>query len=263
MVIVRELPEGIFTGVVGSYGKVVGARSGLIVIGQEGDPFCQESAGYLGEATILEANANGLDSCWVGGFFDRGLTEQLVTLSPGERVLAVSPLGLRPGSAAHGERVLKRFVGAHKRRAIEEIAPGFDEETWPAWAAEGVRLARAAPSAVNRQPWEFRLETDAPATSAYAGPTGAVDHIGHRQRTLRVDLPAPGLRHRHAPLRGRGPTDGEQWALGDAGAARPRPLPGDAARRSRSRLTHGLGPSGARKNSTPTTPAAPKAARMT
>ena len=198
MVIVRELPEGIFTGVVGSYGKVVGARSGLIVIGQENDPFCQESAGYLGEATILEANANGLDSCWVGGFFDRGLTERLVELSPGERVLAVSPLGYAQARPRTGERVLKRFVGAHKRRAIEEIAPGFDEEAWPAWAAEGVRLARAAPSAVNRQPWEFRLQTDAPATSAYAeatsayaGPTGAVTisvtdrgHFGSISRRL-------------------------------------------------------------------------------
>ena len=191
VVIVRELPEGVFTGMVGSYGKVVGARSGLVVIGQEADPFCQESAGYLGEATILEANANGLDSCWVGGFFDRGLTERLVELSPGERVLAVSPLGLAQARPRTGERVLKRFVGAHKRRAIEEIAPGFDEETWPAWAAEGVRLARAAPSAVNRQPWEFRLATDAPATSAYAGPTGAVTvsvtdrgHFGSISRRL-------------------------------------------------------------------------------
>ena len=205
VVIVRELPEGIFTGVVGSYGKVVGARSGLIVIGQENDPFCQESAGYLGEATILEANANGLDSCWVGGFFDRGLTERLVELSPGERVLAVSPLGYAQARPRTGERVLKRFVGAHKRRAIEEIAPGFDEEAWPAWAAEGVRLARAAPSAVNRQPWEFRLQTDAratsayaettsayaEATSAYAGPTGAVTisvtdrgHFGSISRRL-------------------------------------------------------------------------------
>jgi hypothetical protein len=62
---------------------------------------------------------------------------------------------------------MKRAVGAHKRRAIEEVAPEFDEERWPAWAAEGVRLARAAPSAVNRQPWKFELDrqTDPPGLS--------------------------------------------------------------------------------------------------
>jgi hypothetical protein len=70
--------------------------------------------------------------------------------------------------------VLKRFVGAHKRKAVEEIAPGFDPELWPAWAAEGVRLARAAPSAVNRQPWRFELEAASAVATPTANPTGAV-----------------------------------------------------------------------------------------
>ena len=55
---------------------------------------------------------------------------------------------------------MKRMVGAHKRRPMLEIAPGFNEERWPAWAAEGARLARLAPSAVNRQPWSVTLETE-------------------------------------------------------------------------------------------------------
>jgi hypothetical protein len=53
--------------------------------------------------------------------------------------------------------MMKRMVGAHSRKPVEDIAPGFDPESWPAWAAEGVRLARVAPSAVNRQPWRFEL----------------------------------------------------------------------------------------------------------
>ncbi len=174
VIVVRELPAAVFTGVVGSYGKVVGARSGLIVVGQENAPCFQEAAGYVGEATILQAQAQGLESCWVGGFFDRDLTQSLVELAPGERVLAISPLGRAQARLRTGERVLKRIVGAHKRLPIEAIAPGFDEDTWPAWAAEGVRLARVAPSAVNRQPWQFRLEIDTPIPYSYAGPTGAV-----------------------------------------------------------------------------------------
>jgi len=191
VVIVRDLPASVFTGVIGNYGKVVGASSGLMVIGQEESPTFQEAAGYLGEAAILEAQANGLDSCWVGGFFDRSATERLVEMAPGERVLAVSPLGYAQARPRAGERMLKRFVGAHKRRPIQEIAPGFDDETWPAWAAEGVRLARVAPSAVNRQPWLFTLETQVSATASYAGPTGAVrisvterGHFGSVSRRL-------------------------------------------------------------------------------
>lgn len=170
VVLAREVPDGLFTGIVGSYGRVMGASSALVMVGTESEPAIQECVGYLGEAAILEATSLGLGTCWVGGYFNRALANALVPLSPRERVLAVSPVGEALSRPRAGERVLKRFVGAHKRRPIEEIAPGFDPERWPAWAAEGVRLARAAPSAANRQPWRFTLD-QAPATRATATAT--------------------------------------------------------------------------------------------
>jgi hypothetical protein len=157
VVIVRDVPSEVFTGFVGGYGRVIGTPSALVMIGTENDPTVQESVGYLGEAVILQATSLGLDTCWVAGFFDRSLAETVVELSPGERVLSVSPLGYGQPRPRAGERFLKRVVGAHKRRPIEEIAPGYDQERWPAWAAEGVRLARVAPSAVNRQPWSLSI----------------------------------------------------------------------------------------------------------
>ena len=163
--LVRDAPDSVFTGFVGSYGRVLGAPSVLLMIGMEADPAVQESLGYLGEAVILEATSLGLGTCWVAGFFDRPLAATLVALAPGERVLAISPVGDAQPRPRGGERVFRRFVGAHKRKAADETASGFDAELWPAWAAEGVRLARVAPSAINRQPWRFELEA-APAESA-------------------------------------------------------------------------------------------------
>jgi nitroreductase len=160
VVVVRDVPSGVFTGFIGGYGRVIGAPSALVMVGSPADPSFQESVGYLGEAVILEATSLGLDTCWIAGFFDRELAETIVELQPGEKVLAVSPLGYGQPRTRASERFLKRMVGAHKRRPIEEIAPGFDEERWPAWAAEGVRLARVAPSAVNRQPWSIQLLTE-------------------------------------------------------------------------------------------------------
>jgi hypothetical protein len=159
--VVRSVPDDVFTGFVGGYGKVKGAPSALVMIGNEGDPSVQESVGYLGEAAVLEATSLELDTCWVAGFFDRKLAETLVELLPAERVLAISPLGYGQPRPRAGERLLKRAVGAHKRRPIQDIAPGFDEERWPSWSTEGARLARLAPSAVNRQPWSIELLTEA------------------------------------------------------------------------------------------------------
>jgi hypothetical protein len=158
VVVVRDAPDTLFTGFVGSYGRVLGAPSALLMVGTETARSFQEAAGYLGEAVILEATSLGLGTCWVAGFFDRTVASTLVPLAPGECVLAISPLGYAALRPRAGERMMKRAVRAHKRKPAEEIAPGFDDESWPAWAAEGVRLARVAPSAVNRQPWRFELD---------------------------------------------------------------------------------------------------------
>jgi len=158
--VMRAVPDAVFTGVVGSYGRVLGSPSALLMIGREAGPAVQESVGYMGEAAILEATSLGLGTCWIAGFFDRPLASALLPLERGEKVWAVSPVGYAHVRARAGERMLKRMVSAHKRRPVEEIAPGFDPETWPAWAAEGARLARAAPSAGNRQPWRLDLEAD-------------------------------------------------------------------------------------------------------
>ncbi len=177
VVLVRNVPDIVFTGFVASYGRVMRAPSALLVVATESAPSFQESAGYLGEAVILEATSLGLGTCWIAGFFDRAVASTLVPLAPGERVLAISPVGYAESRARAGERMMKRMVGAHRRKPVEEMAPGFDPESWPAWAAEGVRLARVAPSAVNRQPWRFELERDVaiPGLPAIEGlPTRAV-----------------------------------------------------------------------------------------
>jgi nitroreductase len=157
LVLVEEVPERIFKGIVGGYGKVIGAPSAFVIIGNETRPGAQESAGYLGEAALLEATALGLGTCWIGGFFDPQVVSGLVSLTPGERVLAVSPVGYGQARLRSGEKLLKRMVKSHARKPLEEIAPGFDSAVWPPWAAEGLQLAHLAPSASNRQPWRFEF----------------------------------------------------------------------------------------------------------
>lgn len=177
IIVVREAPQDIFTGVIGGYGRITGAPSALFVIGTETAFSVQESAGYLGEAAVLEATALGLGTCWVAGFFDRDRASALVDLAPGERVLAVSPLGNAPARPPGRDRLFKRALKAHQRKPLEEIAPGLDPATWPAWAVNGVRLAQMAPSAVNRQPWRFGFEVCGPARETLPQgslPSGAV-----------------------------------------------------------------------------------------
>lgn len=151
--LVPEAPRDLFRGIVGAYGAVKGAPSCLVFVGPAD---AQAQVGYVGEAAVLEATALGLGTCWVAGLFRPKRAAELVDAAPGERVFAVSPVGVPEGRKSVEERLMSGAVRARSRRAVEEIAPGAT--AWASWAARGVEAARLAPSALNRQPWRFRRE---------------------------------------------------------------------------------------------------------
>jgi len=159
--LVREPTLDVFTGIIGNYGKVKGAPHILaFIIRDDAGASAQQHAGYTGEAVVLEATALGLDTCWVGGFFNHAKIAKTLRLHRDERVVAVSPLGTATGGLSTAERVMRGMAGAHERKPLEAIAPGAGAQ-WPAWALAAVEAARIAPSAVNRQPWRFRLDDGA------------------------------------------------------------------------------------------------------
>lgn len=157
VVLVRTPTVDIFTGAVGSYGKVVGSPHILALIADETSPASALHLGYTGEAAVLEATAQGLDTCWVAGFFDRSVAAQLLDLAPGERIAAVSPVGHAVVKRSSTEHTMSALARSKQRKPLRAIAKGADLD-WPQWALGAVEAARVAPSAMNRQPWRFRLE---------------------------------------------------------------------------------------------------------
>lgn len=154
--VVAEPSVDVFRGLLGSYGKIYGEPSVLVFIASDHDGPALRHLGYVGEAVILEATALGLGTCWVSGFFDPMKAKRLVDLAPGERIVAVSPLGNPQGRETGTERVMQGIASSHNRKPLDEIAPGH--RAWPSWAQRAATAARLAPSATNRQPWRFSLE---------------------------------------------------------------------------------------------------------
>ena len=192
-VLVRAPGVDVFTGVIGSYGKVTNAPHVLLFIGVEDSEFCDQHVGYVGEAAILEATELGLDTCWVGGFFSPARTKKLARLGPGERVLAISPVGHAVGGLGMAERGMRRMAGSHRRRSVTELAPDADRGGWPDWAVAAVETVRLAPSAVNRQPWRFRFDSGALVISRD-------NHMEFPRVTKRLDC---GIAMLHAELGAR------------------------------------------------------------
>ncbi len=170
---------GVFTGLLdrfgGAYGRVEGAPWTGVFIGPKGS---ETEVGYVGEAFILEATRLGLGTCWVAGMFDRSAAASLVTLDPGEEIVAVTPMGHPVVRKQFVERMMSTAVRSAARHQVEAIAPGLSRglgqhggggpagAAWPAWAVTAVEAARVAPSGANKQPWRFRLQDGALVMSA-------------------------------------------------------------------------------------------------
>jgi len=157
-VLVNGCPEKIFRGAVGGYGSIKGAPAFIAFIGDTGDPHINEKVGYTGEGVILEATALGLATCWVGAFFRPELAASLTGASKKEKVLAVTPVGRAAEGYTLEERIMAGFGRNHRRRPLAEMASGLKENNRPHWMKAALEAARLAPSAVNRQPWQFELD---------------------------------------------------------------------------------------------------------
>ena len=165
-----EKVKYILRGIIGNYGKVKDAP--LLMVGITGEgPHPHESLGYTMEYLILEATRHRIGTCWHSGMFSREHVVQEVSLSTGEEVLAVSPIGYPLPSG--GKDLVRLLAGAKKRKHLKDIVfadqwandarPLLDNRPDLQRIAEAVRWA---PSGMNRQPWRLILtNTSAVLTS--------------------------------------------------------------------------------------------------
>jgi nitroreductase len=163
--IVRRAPDDFLRGLLGRYG----APAFAVMIGKASDPGAPVRVGYTGEALILEATAIGLGTCWVGGMFRDEEARKSVSLAAGERIFALTPLGVGARDFSLKEKLYIRGAGSRKRKAKEDLIEGTSPRPWQDAA---VAAARLAPSARNRQPWRFILGPDSITVVRGDGPDG-------------------------------------------------------------------------------------------
>jgi nitroreductase len=165
-VVVNDPPEDVFRGIPGGYGKVSSAPALVAFVGNMQSPDVQEALGYTGEGVILEATALGLATCWVGGFFWPKRAAAIANVEPNERVLAVTPIGYAREEPSLQEKAMSRFGRNWQRRPLSDLVTGLEEKDWPTWMKSALEAARMAPSAMNRQPWRFRVDKGTITVSA-------------------------------------------------------------------------------------------------
>ena len=139
--IVVAQEEAVFTGMLGA--KIRGTDTFAALVSRGARP---ETAGYIGEAFVLEATALGLGTCWLGANFSKGALKKAVPPAHDEKLVCVISIGVSAEEYA-----------ARKRRTIEELTEltRAQYDALPEWKRCAVECARLAPSAVNAQPCSF------------------------------------------------------------------------------------------------------------
>lgn len=168
IVFVNERSENVFKGVIGGYGKISDSPSYAVFIEDTEDKNCNEKLGYYGEAFVLEATTLGLGTCWVSGTFNLETVKKHVTLSENEKIHSVTPIGYAKEKSSFASSMISTFLGSTKRKSLQEISSGLDSLT-PKWISDGIEAARIAPSAINKQPWHFKINENSVVVSIAKG----------------------------------------------------------------------------------------------
>ena len=164
--LITDHAEKAFKFILGSYGTIVGAKIAIAFIGNINNRHIPEEIGYFGEGIVLEAGALGLSTCWMTGTFSPKGIGELVTIKNDEKVFAVTPVGIPSESKSLTEGFLSGFGRSHQRKPLSAMFTGIAENEWPEWFKPALESARLAPSAMNRQPWHFILESHSITISA-------------------------------------------------------------------------------------------------
>jgi nitroreductase len=129
-------------------------------------PHFEEALGYAMEQFVLDAWSVGIGTTWIGGTMDRQAFEKAMELSEDEVMPCVSPIGHAAKRMSLKETVMRKGVGADRRKAFEELfyIDNFDRPMKEDEAGElllPLQMVRWAPSAVNKQPWRVvAVESD-------------------------------------------------------------------------------------------------------
>ncbi len=119
------------------------APSVIACIGKESDDL-DERIGFFGQKIVLYAQMLGLNTCWAGTY---NAKEVPAKAAEGERLVITIAIGY--GVNGGKER---------KSKTIDQVAAGKADR--PEWFIKGVEAALMAPTAINQQKFEIKLNDD-------------------------------------------------------------------------------------------------------
>ena len=197
------------SGRIGTYGIIRNAPA-FVVGAMKPSPFAFADFGYALEGIVLNAAANGLGTCWLGGTFNRTSAMSSLRLSEGEIIPAITPIGDPAERRNFVDSAVRAVAGSRKRKPWSDLFfdGNFDRVLDKADSGDWIAVleaVRKGPSASNKQPWRIVRSgsVSAPAFHLFLDEDRTYSNAIHGIRIQEMDM-GIAMRHFEAAARSLG-----------------------------------------------------------
>jgi nitroreductase len=150
--------QKVIHGLIGSYGKIRAPH--YIVVTSEVKEGYLENVGFALESVVLGLTDLGIGTCWIGGNNRKELFEGVIDIKENQIPVILVAFGY----AEDEDDLIKRAIKSKNRMEVNEFTFGILPKEW----SNIMEAVKAAPSAVNGQPWRFFVDEDTNTIDAYA-----------------------------------------------------------------------------------------------
>ncbi len=149
----------------GTYGMFKGDIFYIVGAMKKNIPYGWEKFGFYMENLLMLAEDINLNTCWIGGVFDRKGFGSEIDVKDDEIVPAIVPIGYAAEKRTLRDKIVRWSAKGDKRKNSEDLfffgdfsTPiSLDNRKELKEILENVRLA---PSASNKQPWRFLFHSN-------------------------------------------------------------------------------------------------------
>ncbi len=163
------------SGKIGTYGIIRNAPA-FIAATLEPEHESLLALGFRLEQLVLSLTGRKIGSCWLAGTFNRTELGRKLSIPEGELLAVLLPVGYPAGKEHLQAKAIRRLAGSSGRKPFEALffdreGRGLGEKTIAGLENGALRTAllaaRKAPSASNKQPWRFVIDSSMDEVSVY------------------------------------------------------------------------------------------------
>lgn len=149
----------------GTYGFISGASQYVAALLDKSETDAR-SLGYLFEELVLFATDLGVQTCWLGGTFDKEAFGENAGVKENEYMPLVTPVGFKKDKQRIFETTMRKTIGADKRKPWKNLFYDGDQDEALLEEKAGdyrtvLEMVRLGPSASNKQPWRILKKENA------------------------------------------------------------------------------------------------------